>query len=368
MIIRGIVLDDSIKYVKFHKSPEPSVEVNEELKCIDIFGESSSDISEYINIKDYPIEDDLEYIKLGKYRTATFPDFIITKKTFEDLEINIFIIKLDDENLQMDGEDNYEIKNTVYYFYDRLTILMREDKHTLADLSELIEDIEWIGFEPTGDPSNLIGQVPNAVIRNKTDIEVGYYSINPIDFNGQISVLDWSHAMEGFLEQVKIHVKDMDFSEPVTKLAQEIPTNTNLIRYDFSDLQQDMRGHLVTDHWKYFYMHKLPFELEFIVTQTSTYVRLLHDIQDFNRVTNIASFFVTANDGLKWRVAVEWNFPAENNFDLIEPKGSSDTVGNTIRLTGFLHFFTVSKNKIMYLIEQILNIIQDESSIISKSI
>lgn len=368
MIINGLVLDENIKYVKFHKSNDIRSEINEELHALDIYATNSSDVSEYPCIKDFPIMDDPEYIKLGKFVHADFPNFRITKFTHEPLEVNIFIAKMDDENRQMDGDDNEDIRNVAYYFYDRLTILMRDDKHTLADLSELMNGIPYVGFTPLGDLSSEVGNIPNVVIRNK-DIKVEeYYSTKPLDFNGQISVLDWSHAFDEFLSLIMKDLKEYDFAEPVTRLAQEIPENSNLLRYDIQDIQPDGRGHLVGSHWKYFLMHKLPFELEFVLTTTSSYVRLLHELQDYNKVTNIGSFHVTANDGKRWNVAPEWNFPIENNFDLTDPKGSSDTVGQVIKCSGFLHFFTVSKDKFMGIIEQILLIIKDEKDIITKSI
>lgn len=368
MIINGLVLDENIKYVKFHKSTDIKSEINEELHALDIYATNSSDIQEYSCIKDFPIVSDHEYIKLGKFSHATFPNFKLTKFTYEPLEVNIFIVKMDSENKQVDGDDNEDIRNTAFYFYDRLTILMRDDKHTLADLAELMEDIPYIGFTPLSDLTSEVGNVPNVVIRNK-DLVVGdYYSNEPLDFNGQISVLDWSHAFDKFLKLIMDDIKEFDFAEPVTRLAQEIPENANLLRYDIQDIQPDGRGHLVGSHWKYFLMHKLPFELEFVLTTTASYIRLLHDLQNYNKVTNIGSFHVTANNGMLWRVAPEWNFPIENNFDLTDPKGSSDTVGQVIKVGGFLHYFTVSKDKLMGIIEQILLLINNENDLIQKSI
>lgn len=111
-------------------------------------------------------------------------------------------------------------------------------------------------------------------------------------------------------------------------------------------------------------MHKMPFELEFLMTETQSYVRLLHEMQMFNKVTNIGSYKVKDNNNNEWNVAVEWIFPIENSFDVDDPRGSSDTVGTSIKLSGILHFFTVAKDKFMGTIQDILLSIEKEVDLI----
>lgn len=365
MIIKGLVISDSIKYIKFVKSTNIGVTQDDTIKSLVISATKSSDLSDkYSVLKDIEFNDIPEYIKLPtSLPSINYPDFSIQKMIYEDLEVNIIVVNVDDENEQSDGNDN-TLSNVYYYYYDRLTILLRSDKHKVSDLKELLSDFKYIKFTSINEDAE-VGTVPKVILR-LSEVNIGeYYSSDAFDFNGTISKVDWSHALDGFLTEIKKQLVDYDFNEPVTMLEQEIPSNSNLIKYDIGDLQSSNRGHLVGEHWKYFYMHKLPFNLEFVMTDTASYVRLLHNMQGFNEVTNILGFSVKDNSDDEWKVAVEWNFPIENDFSLTEPKGSSTTVGNSIKCSGFLHFYTVSKNKYMQLIEEIANNVNKENSVIN---
>lgn len=352
MLIKGLKIKDSVRYVKFHRSSDNSITENESLSSMDIYCMNTSDLGA---TKGFPIETtDHEYTKLSRVNySLTLPGFSLTKMSHEPLIVSIIVVKIDHDN-QQDGADS----NTIFFDYDRLTILLREDKRTVADLAELMSQLTEVGFS-VEDPEALVGNLTTTIIRDK-DISTDYINDHSIDFNNQVSVLDWSHALDGLLTKIHEDLKLYGFNKPTTKIAQELTTEKNLIRYEFNNLEQSNRGHLVGSHWMHFFMHKMPFEIELVISETSTYVRLLHEIQMFNRITNIGSFDIIDNEGDSWNVAVEWSFPVENSFEVSEPKGSSDTVGNTIRLNGFIHFFTVAKNKFMEVIKEVLTNIADE--------
>lgn len=359
MYIRGIEVDNTtIKYVKFHQSTEVRTEVNDENHSLDVYATQTSDLGA---IKNYPIENIPEYIKLQKYDTSLIlPNFSVRKSIFETVEFNIIIAQVDEENEQIDGHGD-ELKNVYYFYYDRLTIILRSDKHSLNDLKELIGDgVPGLEFS-WGDLDSSVGNILGVNLRNKGNVEHEYLNVDPVDFNGEVSILDWSHALEGLNKVIYDQLKLYEFAEPITKTAQEFPENKNLIKYEINELQQgQVRGHLVGPHWKYFYIHKMPVEYELVITETATYVRVLNLIQEFNLIYNIGDYWVTANDGKQWKCAMEWNFPAGNNFDLNDAKGSSDTTGNVIRITGYIHFYTVTKNKYMDQILEILANVEDE--------
>jgi hypothetical protein len=368
MYIKGLEIDGSaIKYVKFHKSTENTQVEDPEHRALDVYAMNTSDLGA---IKNYEIEDLPEYLKLIKYDSTLFlPNFSIKKSIFEDVEINIIVALIEDENIQVDGHDE-DIHNVYYFYYDRLTILLRSDKNKLSDLQELIgEGIPGLEFNFHGNPDSLVGSIWGIVMRSRGDINLEYRDTDGIDFNGEVSVLDWSHAMAGLNDLVYNQLKPYQFTEPLTKYPQEITDNKNLLKYEFSEIQQgQVRGHLVGSHWKYFYIHKMPFEYELLITETATYVRVLQLMQEFNLITNIGDYWVTANDGKRWKCAVEWKFPIENNFDLNDPKGSSDTTGNIIRISGDLHFYTIAKNKRMAQILEILVDVNTEQDVIKSNI
>lgn len=368
MYCNGIIIPDWVRYLKLVQDSEVNIITSDSNKSLEIHGMYSDEIDGIDSIDHQELGLFMEFIKVPtSLPSITFPGFKLTKRCIEDFEVNIIVVKLDDTTDQFEdtvdesSEHEQSISNTVHSSYSRLTILLREDRRSVADLAKLLKDNPYVDIEVL-DENAEVGSKLTLVLRNKDIVVDAYYSMDPFDYNGNISVLDWSHAMKGLLDVIKDQVSIYDFNNPVTSTEQELPTNANLIKYNFSELQQgNVRGHLIGGHWNYFYMHKMPFSLEFLLTSTDYYVRLLHEMQLFRRITNIGEFWVTANDGVRWKVAVEWVFPIGNDFDLNDPKGSSATVGNSIKLDGFLHFNTIAKDEFKWKITQLLMGINSES-------
>lgn len=239
MFLKGIEIPSSTRYVKFHRSVENKKVSDDSLHTLDFY---CTNTGVFNAVKSFPIEEDTpEYIKLPKVDySLTLPGLVITKLSYEPLIVSIIIASVDEENRQVDGEDQ-SLHNTLYYDYDRLTILLRSDKRSVKDLSELLSDLPYIRHQVI-DETAQVGNLTTTILRNK-DISEDYITTEPVDFNGQISVVDWSHAFDGLLQLVYSQVSVYGFDDPMTKIAQEITTNKNQMRYSFSNIEEDGRGH-----------------------------------------------------------------------------------------------------------------------------
>lgn len=346
MIFSGIIIPEGIKYVKFHNNAgRGQVTINDSLKSIDIYGKYSTDQSELSTVSKVDLPHNLEYIKVPSYGSLVTSGIRITKLIYEDLVIDIHVVKTDEDRVYQ------ELISVAKAAYNRILILIKDTEATPTKLADLLAYLPTISVEVL-DPTVEVTSIHNVVIQNSHRRVDGYN--HPTMWNNTIAQLDWSQSLEKLLSLVYEDIKEYYFSEPTPKLAQFLNERPNTCRYELGPLEYDNRGHLVGRRWKYFSQNKMKVDFEFLCTDTPTYYKLLYDIKTQIKVVNIANYQVIDNYGHQWDVACTWELPNEESLTVTESSGSNDTAGDAIRVSAEMHFFTISKPTIGILVEEIL--------------
>lgn len=354
MIINGINLPNIFKYVKFTISDTPNVQAHFDLKAVDYYGKTSNDFIALGSdvLYDIPIDTDLEYIKLPEPPQLELPNITLKKLIYEDLILSILIIKLDSDDVIQNAQ------SVVYWSYGRVIVLLREDEATISKLIELLSQVNQLEIISQAEGKSPVGNLFNFPIRKK-NLSAQYEDMNSLSWHETVAELDWSQGFEKLLNIINDQLSIYGFNYPLAVTAQELPDKGNLAKYKFGEIQPDDRGHLVGNRWKYFFMNKLPFELEFVLSDSSQYMKLLYEMNSMLRITNIANYQVQSYQGNPWDVAILWNYPIENTLDVSDQHGESDTTGNVIRLTGTMYYNTLNRAQIQYNINEILMEITD---------
>lgn len=353
MYVKGLKIPEGYDYVKFIKSSNTKVTLQQSLKALVIEGLNTAEFIEFENIDSQEIDTTLDYLKIPKSTKLILPNVIISKNIYEDLTISIFVIKLEGDDIVQTAQ------STCIYTYDSICVLLREDEANTEVLKTMLDNLKIVSCDII--TSGNVGNLSLIPIRNK-DINWDYQSDIPQDWNDTIAVLDWSQPTEKYLQLLSDQLKHYQFGDPLTEFPQEIPKNNNLIIYDLETVSSDLRGHLIGKKWDRFHQSKLKINLTFVLTTTQSYLTLLYEMHNQNKVVNICGYDVVDNNGRTWKVAVTYEFPVITDLDDEEPKGTLPIVGNVIKCNLGLHYYTISRSQQIIPIEEIIVELSDKNA------